>query len=286
MVTIDTRGLFDMQLQAGLKVVGGYGVGVDGHFWVAWAPLDLGFEVQACAPYTKGFDAVDWSGHRCTGNELLFGSLRAHIWQGQGWQHKYNWLPDNDDMHIAARYTVSINIATGMVVETAFVVIPPTDIQLFSFTMAFGEFCTNNACTSYEWGVTGAYTILGYDFGIYYGFDSGLDFILGSGDYLLIDEAGGSSSASSMSGDAAIADRSPYTVNIPPGTPSAMFTLGWDPGAAMVPMYLSMQSPSGTVIDQYTVDPAVTVTTTPHLQGLANGHRDREPGGWRLASLH
>ena len=284
MVTIDTRGLFDMQLQAGLKVVGGYGVGVDGHFWVAWAPLDLGFEVQACAPYTKGFDAVDWSGHRCTGNELLFGSLRAHIWQGQGWQHKYNWLPDNDDMHIAARYTVSINIATGMVVETAFVVIPPTDIQLFSFTMAFGEFCTNNACTSYEWGVTGAYTILGYDFGIYYGFDSGLDFILGSGDYLLIDEAGGSSSASSMSGDAAIADRSPYTVNIPPGTPSAMFTLGWDPGAAMVPMYLSMQSPSGTVIDQYTVDPAVTVTTTPTSRGSQTVIviEDPQDGVWQV----
>jgi len=283
-VTIDTRGLFDMQLQAGLKVVGGYGVGVDGHFWVAWSPLDLGFDVQACAPYSKGFDAVDWSGKRCSGNELLFGSLRAHIWQGQGWQHKYNWLPDNDDMHIAARYTVSINIATGMIVDTAFVVIPPTDIQLFSFTMAFGEFCTNNACTSYEWGVTGAYTILGYDFGIYYGFDSGLDFILGSGDYLLIDEAGGASSASSMF-ETDIADRSPYTVNIPPSTPSAMFTLGWDPGAAGIEqMELSLQKPDGTVIDQYSSDPKVTVTTTPTSRGEQTVIvvEDPEDGDWQI----
>jgi len=286
MVTIDTRGLFDMQLQAGLKVVGGYGVGVDGHFWVAWSPLDLGFDVQACAPYSKGFDAVSWSmgQHRCDGNELLFGELRAHIWQGQGWQHKYDWLPDNDDMHIAARYKVSINIATGMIVDTAFVVIPPSDVPLYEFTMAFGEFCTNQACTSYEWGVTGAYTILGYDFGIYYGFDSGLDFILGSGDYLLIDEASGSSSASSMFGDIDIDARSPYTVNIPPGTPSAMFTLGWDPGSDMVQMDLSLVSPTGIVYDQYTSDPAVTVTTTPTPRGWQTVIvvEDPEDGDWQI----
>jgi hypothetical protein len=188
-------------------------------------------------------------------------------------------------MHIAARYTVSINIATGMIVDTAFVVIPPTDIQLFSFTMAFGEFCTNQACTSYEWGVTGAYTILGYDFGIYYGFDSGLDFILGSGDYLLIDEAGGTSSASSMF-ETDIADRSPYTVSITPGTPSAMFTLGWDPGSDMVQMDLSVQSPSGTVYDQYTVDPAVTVTTTPTPTSWQTviAVENPEDGDWQITT--
>ncbi len=285
-VTIDTRGLFDMQLQAGLKVVGGYGVGVDGHFWVAWVPLDLGFDVQACVPYDKGFDIVDWSGKRCTGNELIFGSLRAHIWQGQGWQHKYNWLPDNDDVHIAARFKVSINIGTGMIVDTAFVVIPPTDMTLFELTLAFGEFCTNNACTSYEWGITGAYSLLGYDFGMYYGFDSGFDFILGSGDYLLIDEAGGSSSASSMSGDSDIEARSPYTVTIPTGTPSAMFTLGWDPGSDLVQMDLSLEKPDGTVIDQYTVDPAVTVTVTPTPTSWQTVIvvEDPEAGDWQITT--
>jgi hypothetical protein len=285
-VTIDTRGLFDMQLQAGLKVVGGYGVGVDGHFWVAWAPLDLGFEVQACAPYSEGFDAVDWPlyGKRCAGNELLFGKLRAHIWQGQGWQHQYHWLPDNDDVHIAAKYSVNINIAAGMIVDWEFVVIPPTDIQLYGITLAFGEFCTNQACTTYEWGVTGAYTLMGYDFGIYYGFDSGLDFIVGSADYLLIDEAGGAFSAGPTLDYVGMTAGSPYTVTIPPGTPSAMFALGWDPGSDLELIYLTLQRPDGTEIDQNTVDPAVTVTVLPTPRGWQTVIviEDPMPGEWHV----
>ena len=46
-----------------------------------------------------------------------FGRLRAHIWQGQGWQNQYHWLPDNDDVHIAARYEVSINLPKGIIVD-------------------------------------------------------------------------------------------------------------------------------------------------------------------------
>jgi hypothetical protein len=285
-VTIDTRGLFDMQLQAGLKVVGGYGVGVDGHFWVAWAPLDLGFEVQACAPYDEGFDAVNWPlyGKRCKGNELLFGLLRAHLWQGQGWQNQYHWLPDNDDVHIAAKYTVNINIAAGMIIDWELVVIPPDDIQLYGITLAFGEFCTNQACTTYEWGVTGAYTLLGYDFGIYYGFDSGLDFIVGSADYLLIDEAGQAFSAGPTLDYVGPEVGSPYTVTIPFGTPSAMFTLGWDPGTPPEPMDLRLQSPGGMIIDQNTVDPAVTVTVSPTLKGwqIMIVIEDPAPGEWHV----
>jgi hypothetical protein len=285
-VTIDTRGLFDMQLQAGLKVVGGYGVGVDGHFWVAWAPLDLGFEVQACAPYSEGFDAVSWPlyGKRCDGNELLFGSLRAHLWQGQGWQHQYNWLPDNDDVHIAAKYSVNINIAAGMIIDWEFVVIPPEDIQLYGITLAFGEFCTNQACTSYEWGVTGAYTLMGYDFGIYYGFDSGLDFIVGSADYLLIDEAGGAFSAGPTLDYVGAEAGSPYTVTIPPSTPSAMFALGWDPGTPPLEMDLTLQSPNGTIIDQSTSYPTTTLTVSPTLNGqqIVIVIEDPTPGEWHI----
>jgi hypothetical protein len=283
-VTIDTRGLFDMQLQAGLKVVGGYGVGVDGHFWVAWAPLDLGFEVQACAPYDEGFDAVNWPlyGKRCKGNELLFGSLRAHIWQGQGWQNQYHWLPDNDDVHIAARYKVSINIAAGLILDWELVVIPPEDMTLYAIQLAFGEFCTNQACTSYEWGVTGAYTILGYDFGIYYGFDSGLDFILGSGDYLLIDEAGQAFSAGPTPDYVGLEASSPYTVTIPAGTPSAMFTLGWEPGSPPEPMDLRLQGPGGTIIDQSTSYPTTTLTVSPTEKSsqIMIVVEDPAPGEW------
>jgi hypothetical protein len=269
-VTIDTRGLLDMQLQAGLKVFADIGVGVSGHFWVAWAPLDLGFEVQACLPYDEGFDPGAWPpyGKRCAGNELLFGSLRAHLWEGQGWQNQYHWLPDNDDLHIAARFEVSINIAEGLLVDFGPVVLPPEDMQLLAIKLAFGEFCMNSGCTAYEWGVMGAITLLGYDFGMYYGFDSGLDFIAGSADYLLIDEAGQVYS----SGDQGMPrwrrlNEDSYTVNIPPGVPSAMFVLGWDPGSDASDMSLTLHAPNTTIIDENSVLPWVTVTVSPTLKG-------------------
>ena len=278
-VTIDSRGLLDMQLQTGIEVFAGIGVGASGHFWVAWAPLDLGFEVQACVPYgdgpggdpNKGFDPGEWplNGKRCAGNELLFGSLRAHLWQGQGWQNQYHWLPDNDDLHIAARYEVSINIAAGILIDWEFIVIPPEDIQLYAVKLAFGEFCMNDACTAYEWGVMGAYTLLGYDFGIYYGFDSGLDFIVGSADYLLIDEAGQAFSSGEQIAPrwSLLASKKTYTVTIPSGVPSAMFGLGWGPGGDSTEMDLTLRDPNGIVIDETSVFPWVTATVSPTLRG-------------------
>ena len=268
-VTIDSRGLLDMQLQAGVKVFGDIGVGATGHFWVAWAPLDLGFEVQACVPYDKGFDPGGWlGGKRCDGNELLFGSLRAHLWEGQGWQNQYHWLPDNDDLHIAARYEVSINIPAGIIVDWEFIVIPPEDIQLGGIKLAFGEFCTNDACTAYEWGVMGAYNLLGYDFGMYYGFDSGLDFILGSADYVLIDEAGQVyGSANQTVPRWRRPDQDSYIVTIQPGVPSAMFGLGWDSGDTAIDVDLRLQAPGGAIIDRNSVLPGVTVTVSPTVRG-------------------
>ncbi|HUW14294.1 MAG TPA: DNRLRE domain-containing protein, partial [Anaerolineae bacterium] len=269
-VTIDSRGLFDMQLQAGIEVFAGIGVGADGHFWVAWAPLDLGFEVQACVPYDEGFQPAKWPkyGHRCAGNEILTGSLRAHLWQGQGWQNQYHWLPDNDDLHIAARYEVSINIPEGILVDWELFVLPPEDIQLYGIKLAFGEFCTNNACTGYEWGAMGAYVLLGYDIGFYYGFDSGLDFILGSADYVLIDEAGQVySSANQVVPRWRQPDLSSYTITVPPGVPSAMFGLGWDPGMAATDMDLSLQTPDGTIVDRNSGFPWATATVSPTGKG-------------------
>ncbi|NJK80588.1 MAG: hypothetical protein HC914_12085, partial [Chloroflexaceae bacterium] len=103
-VTIDSRGLFDVQINAGIQVFAGIGVGVDGHFWVAWSPLDIGFIVEACVPFDAGFDAENFpSTGLCEGNELLFGSFKAHMWQGQGWQNRYDWLPDDDAIHVTAR---------------------------------------------------------------------------------------------------------------------------------------------------------------------------------------
>src|SRR5690606_19826421 len=116
-VTIDSRGLFDVQLHAGVKVVADIGAGVWGHFWVAWAPLDLGFEVEACIENPQGWNVNTWPdlGSMCTGSELFWGQLRMHIWQGQGWQHKYSWLPDDDAIHVASRFTARLNIPAGAI---------------------------------------------------------------------------------------------------------------------------------------------------------------------------
>jgi hypothetical protein len=254
---------------------------------LAWAPLDLGFEVQACVPYDGGFDPGDWPryGKRCAGNELLTGSLRAHLWQGQGWQNRYHWLPDNDDLHIAARFEVSINIPEGILIDWEFIVIPPDDIQLYGIKLAFGEFCMNDACTAYEWGAMGAYVLLGYDFGIFYGFDSGLDFIIGSANYVLIDEAGQVfSSADQNVPHWSGSDSSSTTVTVPPGVPSAMFVLGWDPGSTAQDMSLTLHDPNNVSIDENSVLPWVTATVSPTLRGEQTiiTVEDPQPGEWQV----
>lgn len=261
-VTIDSRGLFDVQVQTGVRVFSNIGVGVDGHFWVAWSPLDLGFEVEACVPY-NGFDPIDFPSTLCEGDELLFGSLRAHLWQGQGWQNKYHWLPDDDSLHIAARFEAKITIKAGLIIDWGPAKVPPGDITLLGIKLAFGEFCMNNSCTEYEWGVMGAFTILGYDVGAYYGFDSGISFILGSADYVLIDEAGRPRFSPGQQNLAlrSTATASQSTISLAAGTPSAMFGLGALGGAPTLTLY--EPPPGNRVIDASTVAADVTVTLTP-----------------------
>ncbi|MCA9972776.1 MAG: fibronectin type III domain-containing protein, partial [Anaerolineales bacterium] len=262
-VTIDSRGLFDVQVQTGVQVFSSIGAGVDGHFWVAWSPLDLGFEVEGCIPY-NGFEPVDFPSSLCDGNELLYGMLRMHLWQGQGWQNAYDWLPDDDALHVASRFEARLTLAAGLIIDWGLVVLPPDDITLAGLKLAFGEFCTNGPCTAYEWGVMGAFTLLGYDIGAYYGFDSGISFIMGSADYVLIDEA--SLVMSSLPPDAVRLRRGPNgvtqaTVTIQPGQESALFALGWQNGSAG--LTLTEPPPGNRIIDLNTVAPDVTVATTP-----------------------
>ncbi len=262
-VTIDSRGLFDVQVQTGVQVFSGIGAGVDGHFWVAWSPLDLGFEVEGCIPY-NGFDPKNFPASLCDGNELLYGTLRMHLWQGQGWQNTYDWLPDDDALHVASRFEARLTIAAGLIVDWGPAIIPPSDVTLAGLKLAFGEFCMNNSCTSYEWGVMGAFTLLGYDIGAYYGFDSGISFIMGSADYVLIDEA--NLVMSSMPADDVLLLRSPNgvlqaTINVTPGQSSAMFALAWQNGSAA--LTLTEPPPGNRIINLNSVAPDVTVATTP-----------------------
>jgi hypothetical protein len=173
-VTVDTRGLFDMQTSGNVL----HAVGYYGHVWVAWNPLDVGVDVGV------GLEFAIIS---------ITGRVYAHVWQGQGWQHHYSWLPDNSDMHLTGDFQASIEIKKGGILSEWWSPdIPPSNFSLGGFDIAFGQFCGEDCgCTCYEWGaqiiISGWYT-LWQDIGVYYGFDSGIDFIFGSDGYTLIDQ--------------------------------------------------------------------------------------------------
>jgi hypothetical protein len=116
---------------------------------------------------------------------------RASPVAGQGWQHKYGWLPDNDDMHFAGSIEAKIDIKQGQIGKFWFIDLPPFRIT-FGITVEFGEFCKNSNCTQYEGGIKGKLTVLGFDVGLYVGFQTGVSFILGSDGHVLIDQYGGS----------------------------------------------------------------------------------------------
>lgn len=178
-VTIDTRGLFDLQAEGRVLAV----VDLEGHLWVAWNPLDTGIDVSVYFPKKKDDNGKDaW---------WIFGRARFHLWEGQGWQHKYKWLPDNGDMHFAGSIEAKIDIKQGQIGKFWYIDLPPFRVT-YGITVEFGEFCKNSSCTQYEGGIKGKLTVLDFDVGLYVGFQTGVSFILGSDGHVLIDQYGGS----------------------------------------------------------------------------------------------
>jgi hypothetical protein len=229
-VLISTLGLFDYQGHAKLLGV----VNAEGHLWVAWNPIDIGFEVSV----TIG----DW----------LEGNAHAHMWKGRGF-YNYTWLPDNDDMHFTAGVSAYITIEEGAVIDTEILTLPWEDI-VFGIELEFGEFCTNNNCTTYEWGVKGAFVIGDYHVGLYYGFDEGLDLILGNDDHILIDQYGsasamvGAASTSHVAFAAAPAQNGDTTLipfNVSSQSEEILVGLSWQAGAPA----LSLIKPDGVEIN-------------------------------------
>ncbi|MCL4860663.1 MAG: fibronectin type III domain-containing protein [Caldilineaceae bacterium] len=239
-VTIDTRGLFEFG--GGGTVLGV--VDADGRLWVAWSPLDTGFEINVrLGRWFRGF-------------------ARAHMWQGQGWQNRYSWLPDNNEMHFAGEIGATITIEESAVMW----LVPPADISI-GIEVAFGEFCTNKSCTRYEWGIKGKIVIVGFDVGIYYGFDKGLDFILGNDNHLLIDEYGGGLVMAAATGA--------LNVGVAPAKVSGVATIPFtvSPSAEQILVAASWQagSPILTLIDPDGVELSVD-TVAAH-----NGQTDGSP---------
>lgn len=186
-LTLDTRGLFDMQATG--RIMGA--MDGEGHLWVAWNPLDMGIGSQGWLPNKN-----DW---------VLRGFMYAHVWRGGGWQNKYPWLAGNDDFHLTASYQAEFRIAKGAAIDEWPLVIPPGDIRI-AVELSFGQFCDNDACTESEWGIKGKVSIAGFDVGVFVSLECPpivaavvfppavllcTSFILGSDDHLLIDQYGG-----------------------------------------------------------------------------------------------
>ncbi|MCB0160244.1 MAG: hypothetical protein KDD83_19055, partial [Caldilineaceae bacterium] len=173
-ITIDTRGYFE--LAGGLKLVGTFSL--DGSLVVAWSPLDILQEAN--------ISYLDW----------FEGYMRMHAWRGQGWGDPapYPWLPDNNDFHFTGVIGAHFTITEGRIGEFFGIMLPPSDFVI-SVEVSFGEFCRNDACTSYEWGVQGKITVLEFNIGLYIGKSSGVDFILGDQGHTLIDQAFGVAAA-------------------------------------------------------------------------------------------
>lgn len=186
-LTIDTRGLFDLQAKG--RIMGM--MDGEGHLWVAWNPLDVGVGAAAFFPKKD-----DW---------VVRGFIYAHVWRGSGWQNRYPWLAGNDDFHLTASYQAEFRIKKGAVLDEWPLVIPPGTVEI-GVELSFGQFCANDGCTDYEWGIKGKVRIIGFDVGVYVNLECDAllaaavlppavllctSFILGSDGHILIDQYGG-----------------------------------------------------------------------------------------------
>jgi len=182
-ITIDTGGFF--QIDGSAQVVSYFDA--DFKLAVAWNPLDvlLAGDMSCC-------------------DDLINGGIKLHAWIGQGWQHKYKWLPDNGDQHFTGSVNAQLRVPTGYVVDDWPFVLPPFQVG-YGVEMAFGEFCANGACSGYAWGMSAAVEVFGYDVGVYVD-SGGPSLFLGSNDHELIDEAGGALAMDQTTGAVAPAD--------------------------------------------------------------------------------
>jgi hypothetical protein len=161
-VTIDTRGMFELQAGATIVTI----LDADLLLQVAWEPLDVLLQAEVSA----------YGG-------IITGALKLHAWVGQGWQNKYDWLEPNSDFHFTGSIAATVGIKEDLVAEW----VPPFDITR-SVTIAFGEFCTDDDCNSYAWGMSAVFSLCGFDVGLYADEEDGLDLIIGTDSHVLIDE--------------------------------------------------------------------------------------------------
>ncbi|RIK43975.1 MAG: hypothetical protein DCC55_03850 [Chloroflexi bacterium] len=242
-VVIDTGGYFSITGRAELVAK----FDAEGTLAVAWDPIDVLQEASI------GYE--DW----------FEGFIRFHMWVGQGYQAKYHWLPDNNDVHFTGTIGANLTLKKGRIGEFWKIKLPPVDI-VFSVEVSFGEFCTNAGCTKYEWGVQGKITVLSFTIGLYVG-KSGVDFFIGNKGHTLIDQFESVLAASisavplgpiSDIGDGKQLDLGPVappcpqegtlatcTFSVQPDTGQLLFSVGWSDGTLPTAV---LHAPDGTEI--------------------------------------
>jgi hypothetical protein len=293
-VTIDTRGLFDMQAKGRILAT----LDASGHAWVAWNPLDIGVDVGVYFPKQLDDNGNDaW---------LIRGQAHAHTWQGQGWQHKYNWLPDNGEQHLSASIVAELRIKKGQIFSWWFFDLPPSDVSI-GYEVAFGQFCTNDNCTQYQWGIKGALILFGYDVGLYLNLECDMlkaaainpllalpcfSFILGSDSHILIDQLHATNAQSPRVNGEPVAlnqrmaasplaalDSEPLTITA--NTGSFLVALTWAHNAPT----LTLVRPDNTVIS-VTNATSFGISTTATAQSILFGVRNPAPGTWHALIGH
>ena len=197
-VIIDTRGRFDVVLNGRVMGIGD----THGDLWVAWQKLDVGARLDNAVP-----SQAEW---------VLRGTMGAHVWLGQGWQHMYNWLPDDDQLHVTGDFATMarLPVKSGVLINEFPLVIPPFTITLTdNMQLAAGDFCADDNCSQGKLGMKAKRQIMGYDAGIYVDIANCPDaivglgvfappvllpcikFILGSDSHVLLDQYGGAQEA-------------------------------------------------------------------------------------------
>ena len=173
-VIIDTRGMFELFAKATIISV----IDVSLTLQIAWNPLDVLLDAEASC-----------CGGWITGRVMLEG------WIGQGWQHKYKWLPDNNKFHFAGEISAYLKIPKGDI--SSFLDLPPFNFEL-GLKVAFGEFCANDKCSDTTSGMSIVLDIMSINIGLFVD-KHGPAFILGSDSHVLINEYQGQSQLLMMS---------------------------------------------------------------------------------------
>lgn len=288
---LDTRGLVDIHANVTVQVLGPVGYAGTGHLWVGWAPLDLGFEVRGCLP-AEGGGFIQKPNFRppgelveesslCQDDPILYGMIRAHMWQGCGWQCRYEHLADDEELHFAGRFESDVNLPKGIILDWGKLKIPWKTVTVREADLAIGEFCTNPPCTADEWGVMGAFGLLGYKIGLYYDFATDLHFILGNANFCLIDEIGAGESCPEPAFAAPLWAAPQLPANsvafaVPEGATSAIFYIAVSGPTPVANIY----RPGGNEVDITDPDVTVTYEDTGDTIYYALAVNNPAPGAW------